>query len=227
MFGFAKAARKSAAYTRTENGAVALNTTRDARLDLFGVIGALRGEKKARIERLFSEAYRMDTLFATKIALYARDVRGGLGERETFRTIMRYMALMHPEALRPNLDLIGVYGRYDDLYCLIGTPLENEMWAAMKAQFEEDRRNLEAGGFSSGQVDQDGGRFFRKNQRTRRPDSPQSWLLSLRVQAHCACPPPQDRRHRDTDVRGTLGGDPVSGGSFPRHDDLPQCLPQA
>ena len=122
MFGVAKAARKSAAYTRTENGAVALNTTRDARLDLFGVIGALRGEKKARIERLFSEAYRMDTLFA-----------------------MRYMALMHPEALRPNLDLIGVYGRYDDLYCLIGTPLENEMWAAMKAQFEEDRRNLEAG----------------------------------------------------------------------------------
>ena len=115
MFGFAKAARKSAAYTRTENGAVALNTTRDARLDLFGVIGALRGEKKARIERLFSEAYRMDTLFATKIAFYARDVRGGLGERETFRTIMRYMALMHPEALRPNLDLIGVYGRYDDL----------------------------------------------------------------------------------------------------------------
>lgn len=145
MFGFAKAARKSAAYTRTENGAVALNTTRDARLDLFGVIGALRGEKKARVERLFSEAYRMDTLFATKIAFYARDVRGGLGERETFRTIMRYMALMHPEALRPNLDLIGVYGRYDDLYCLIGTPLENEMWAAMKAQFEEDRRNLEAG----------------------------------------------------------------------------------
>ena len=55
------------------------------------------------------------------------------------------MAQMHPEALRPNLDLIGVYGRYDDLYCLIGTPLEDEMWAAMKAQFEEDRRSLENG----------------------------------------------------------------------------------
>ena len=87
----------------------------------------------------------MDPLFATKIAFYARDIRGGLGERETFRTIMRYMAQMHPEALRPNLDLIGVYGRYDDLYCLIGTPLEDEMWAAMKAQFEEDRRSLENG----------------------------------------------------------------------------------
>ena len=146
MFGlFAKAARKESVYVRTENGAVALNSTSDARLDLFGVIGALRGADQARIERLFSEAYRADPLFATKIAFYARDIRGGLGERETFRTIMRYMAQMHPEALRPNLDLIGVYGRYDDLYCLIGTPLEEEMWAAMKAQFEEDRRNLENG----------------------------------------------------------------------------------
>ena len=146
MFGlFAKAARKESVYVRTENGAVALKSTSDARLDLFGVIGALRGADQARIERLFSEAYRADPMFATKIAFYARDIRGGLGERETFRTIMRYMAQMHPEALGPNLDLIGVYGRYDDLYCLIGTPLEEEMWAAMKAQFEEDRRNLENG----------------------------------------------------------------------------------
>ena len=146
MFGlFAKAARKESVYGRTENGAVALNTTSDARLDLFGVIGALRGADQVRIERLFSEAYRADPLFATKIAFYARDIRGGLGERETFRTIIRYMARMHPEALRPNLDLIGVYGRYDDLYCLIGTPLEEEMWAVMKEQFEEDRRSLETG----------------------------------------------------------------------------------
>jgi hypothetical protein len=41
--------------------------------------------------------------------------------------------------------LIGLYGRYDDMYCLIGTPLEDDMWAAMKDQFEEDRRNLKEG----------------------------------------------------------------------------------
>ena len=142
---FAKAARNESVFTRTENGAVALNTTSDARLDLFGVIGSLRGAEKVRIERLFSEAYHEDPLFATRIAFYARDVRGGLGERETFRTIIRYMAKMHPEALRPNLDLIGVYGRYDDMYSLIGTPMEDEMWTAMKKQFEEDRLNLQAG----------------------------------------------------------------------------------
>ena len=83
---FAQAARNDSVFTRTENGAVALNTTGDARLDLFGTIGSLRGAETVRIERLFSEAYKADPLFAAKIAFYARDVRGGLGERQTFRT---------------------------------------------------------------------------------------------------------------------------------------------
>ena len=142
---FAEAARLNTIFTRTENGAVALNTTSDARLDFFGVAGSLRDADRLRIERLFSEAYKADPLFATKIVFYVRDVRGGLGERQTFRTLLRFMAKYHSEALRPNLDLIGVYGRFDDLYCLIGTPMENEMWAAMKKQFEEDRQNLQAG----------------------------------------------------------------------------------
>lgn len=142
---FADAMRNEGKFTHTENGAVALNTTSDARLDLFGTIGALREADKNRIETLFAEAYAQDKLFATKIVFYARDIRGGLGERKTFRTIIRYMAEKHPEALRPNLDLIGVFGRYDDMYELVGTPLEEDMWAAMKKQFEEDLKNLNDG----------------------------------------------------------------------------------
>jgi hypothetical protein len=134
---FAKTMKEESKFTRTENGAVALNTTSDARLDLFGTIGSLREADENRITTLFSEAYAQDKLFATKIVFYARDIRCGLGERKTFRTIIRYMAEHHPEALRPNLDLIGVFGRYDDLYELIGTPLEDDMWKAMKNQFEE------------------------------------------------------------------------------------------
>lgn len=139
---FADAARTNGSFTRTENGAVALNTSGDALLDLFGTIGSLREANEDRITRLFADAYKEDPLFATKIAFYGRDVRGGLGERRAFRILIRYMAEYHAEALRPNLDLIGVYGRYDDLYELIGTPLEDDMWAAMKKQFEEDLQNL-------------------------------------------------------------------------------------
>ena len=142
---FANLLRKEARFTRTENDAVALSTTGDACLDLFGTMGALREAEDVRIERLFADAYKEDALFATKLAFYGRDVRGGLGERRTFRVLLRYMAQYHPEALRANLDLVGVYGRYDDLYELTGTQLEDEMWAAMKLQFEEDRRNMAEG----------------------------------------------------------------------------------
>lgn len=141
---FAEAARTKGTFTRTENGAVALNTTGDKLLDFYATVGALRGADELRIQRLFADAYNEDALLATKIAFYARDVRGGCGERKTFRTLIKYMAEYHPEALRPNLDLIGVYGRYDDLYSLIGTPLEDDMWQAMKKQFEEDLSNLHA-----------------------------------------------------------------------------------
>ena len=147
---FAEAMKNETKWTRTENGAVALNTTGTACLDLFGTIGALRKADEDRITSLFEEAYKENPLLATKILFYARDIRGdkettGLGERRVFRIILKYAALHHPECIRPNLDLIGIYGRYDDLYELIGTPLEDDMWVAMKKQFEEDKINLEKG----------------------------------------------------------------------------------
>lgn len=142
---FADAMRNEGKFTRTENGAVALNTTSDARLDLFSTIGSLREADNNRICTLFAEAYKEDPLFATKILFYARDIREGLGERKTFRTLLRYVADHNPEAIRPNLDLIGVFGRYDDLYAFIGTGLEDDMWAEMRRQFKEDLKNLHQG----------------------------------------------------------------------------------
>ena len=142
---FADAMKKAGGFTRTENDAVALCTTGDACLDLFATIGSLREADKDRIHTLFAEAYKENPLFATKIVFYGRDIREGLGERKTFRILLSYMAQKHPETLVKNLDLIGVFGRYDDLYSLIDTPLEEAMWAAMKKQFEEDLRNLEQG----------------------------------------------------------------------------------
>lgn len=142
---FAKALKNESSLTFTENGAVALNTTGDVRLDLFGTIGALRNASEGRIETLFAEAYKRDPLFAVKILFYARDIRGGLGERRVFQVIIKYLAQYHPEAILPNLDLVGVFGRYDDLYCLIGTRLEDAMWETMKVQFEEDLVNYRQG----------------------------------------------------------------------------------
>lgn len=139
------AMRNESTKTYTENGARAKNTSGDACLDLFGSIGSLRSRDESDVQRLFAEAYKEDPLLSTKILFYARDIREGCGERKVFRDLITYLAKYHKEAIRPNLDLIGVYGRYDDLYLLIGTPLEDDMWTAMKKQFEEDVQNLHAG----------------------------------------------------------------------------------
>lgn len=142
---FSTALREDGKRTYTENGARAKNTSSDALVDMFGSIGSLRSREPSEVTRIFADAYAADPLIATKIAFYARDVRGGLGERKVFREIIKYMAQYHPEAIKPNLDLIGVYGRYDDMYELIKTPVEKDMWKAMKSQFEEDRKNLAEG----------------------------------------------------------------------------------
>lgn len=142
---FQEAMRNDGKLTRTENGAVALNTTGNACLDLFGTIGSLRYADKVRIEEMFAEAYKENPLLATKCVFYARDIRCGLGERKTFRTLIKYMANHHPESVRNNIDLIGFYGRYDDLYSLVGTQLEDEMFSAMKEQFEKDLDSMKKG----------------------------------------------------------------------------------
>ena len=142
---FAEWIREQATKTYTENGAVARNTTGDARLDLFATIGSLRRADPERIELLFAEAYQADPLFALKILFYARDIREGLGERRVFRILLQYLAEYHPQAVIANLDLIGVFGRFDDWYCLIGTGVEDEMWSAMKQQLEADLKNFQEG----------------------------------------------------------------------------------
>ena len=126
----------------TENGATAYSSTGSAMLDLFGCIGSLRSREESDICRLFVEAYKENPLLATKCLFYCRDVRGGLGERRTFRVIMRYCAQHHPEAILPNIKLVGDYGRYDDLYDLVGTQLESEMWAVMTHQLHLDTVNM-------------------------------------------------------------------------------------
>lgn len=142
---FAAAVKQQQKIVYTENGMQAKNTSENVLVDLYSTIGALRGADPIRVQTLFTSAYGADPLLATKILFYARDIRGGLGERKIFRDLIKYMAFHMPNALRPNLDLIGVYGRYDDLYSLKDTPLEKDMWDAMRKQWNEDLENYKAG----------------------------------------------------------------------------------
>lgn len=142
---FAEAIKNEQKWTLTENGAVALNTTSNRVLDLFSTVGALRNTTPERITTLVSEAYNEDPDLTMKTLFWARDIREGAGERNTFKIAMTWLANHHPESVRKNICYFGEYGRFDDLYCLVGTPVEDDMWKFVRSQLVEDMRNCTDG----------------------------------------------------------------------------------
>ena len=110
----------------TENGMATNSSSLNACVDLFFNIGAMRGQDKQRLIATFSKAFNEDPKRAMKLLFWARDVRGGAGERQVFKDILVYLAENHDLALKPNLHLIAEYGRWDDLLALVGTYLEKD-----------------------------------------------------------------------------------------------------
>ncbi len=137
--------KNEANITYTENGAVTYASTGSECLDLFTSIGALRFASDKDITELFLRAYAENADLAVKTLFFARDIRGGLGERRVFRVILKWLADNEPEACRKNLRYIGEYGRYDDLLCLFGTACEQDMIEVIRAQIKQDQEALDSG----------------------------------------------------------------------------------
>ena len=130
--------KEVSARTRTMNGAVTYKTSGDACLDLFAVGGGMRYQNKAELLRLFDRAYIENPDLAMKLLFYIRDVRGGMGEREAFRRILRHVAYTWPESARKNASYVPEYGRWDDLLVLLGSPLQEEVLRVIRTQLEQD-----------------------------------------------------------------------------------------
>jgi len=140
-----KALEHEANMTRTENGAPTHRSSGSECLDFFASCGALRHADIRLILSKFIHAYAEDPDTAMKILFYARDVRGGLGERRLFRCILRYLALDTPSSVLRNLPLIAEYGRFDDLLSLLDTPCEAELIRYLRAQLDADLAAVKAG----------------------------------------------------------------------------------
>ncbi len=132
--------------TYTENGAVSNRSTGKDCLDLFATIGALRHAEDAEICARFLRAYAEDPDLAMKILFYARDVRGGLGERRVFRCILKWLAANERGSVIRNLPFIAEYGRWDDVLVLLDTPCRKEAQALLKERFKADLAALEGKG---------------------------------------------------------------------------------
>ena len=132
--------------TYTENMAVTYATAGSDCLDLFADIGALRSQGEADIVTRFMRAWTENPDLAMKILFFARDIRGGLGERRVFRVIMRWLSENGTGSLLKNIRFVDEYGRFDDLLALLGTPCEEAALEYIKTRLNSDLAALESGG---------------------------------------------------------------------------------
>lgn len=140
MLNFLKKAMNK---TYTENDAITYRTSESDCLDLFATIGALRQREEDEIIALFDRAWCEDSNLAIKTLFFARDIRGGLGERSVFRTILVHIANNYSESVKKNLWAIAEFGRFDDYLHLLDTPVKSEAIACLKKQFDADITALE------------------------------------------------------------------------------------
>lgn len=136
--------KKEANKAYTANGAVSNASTMSDCLDLFATAGALRNASDEEIIERFIRAFAEDRDIAMKTLFFARDVRGGLGERRFFRVIIRYLASNYPETVVKNIENIAEYGRYDDILSIMDTACEKEAVSYIKRTLEEDMKSVQA-----------------------------------------------------------------------------------
>lgn len=125
-------------YTYTENMAITHRSTKSDLLDMFSLGGAMRNRPESDIILMFRKAYEENPLYALKCLFYMRDIREGIGERRFFRICLKDLANTNPEVVKRNIENIPLFGRYDDLYVLEGTPVEKEMFEFIQKQLALD-----------------------------------------------------------------------------------------
>ncbi len=130
--------------TETLNGAKAYKSTLNKCLDLFGKIAACRNDVK-QAQKLFANAYAENPETATRILFWARDIRGGQGEREVFRNLFKYLVEENGEIGAKLVSLVPLYGRWDDLLVLENTSAWETVLNAIENQLNLDRVSYKAG----------------------------------------------------------------------------------
>ena len=111
---------------RTQNGMKARASTANACVDLFFKIGAMRGQDAIPA---FTAAYVENPDIATRIALWARDVREGAGERKIFRDILKnsVMSRIDGPYLQRMIDKSVELGRWDDILVVLESDCDVEL----------------------------------------------------------------------------------------------------
>jgi hypothetical protein len=111
---------------RTANGMQAFKHTGNSCVSFFYSVGASRGKD---IVPAFTAAFVENRDVALRIAQWARDARGGAGERKLFRDILVYLEKTDVDAAKALIAKVPEIGRWDDLLVFTTTDLKVEAYA--------------------------------------------------------------------------------------------------
>ena len=136
---FAELLEKEMNVSKTENGALGYKTTGSALVDFNFKVSSFRTKNREKdIIPDFVKAWHENPELAIKYLFYLRDVREGLGERNTFRVILHDIADYLDTRV---FDWIMKYGRADDLFLFFDTKLEWDMVEYVQQQLFKDMDN--------------------------------------------------------------------------------------
>lgn len=129
MNAFVGAVEQNQKYGTTFNGAKTLVSSLNPLVDLF----FQAGNRNVDLSSLFDEAVSKDKKLAYRVLLWSRDVRGGAGERQTFRNILKHLERHYEQDLMLMLPYIPEIGRWDDLLVFNVDRIQKAAFTVIKA----------------------------------------------------------------------------------------------
>ena len=119
----------------TFNGAITNSTSLNNVLDLFFIAGASRRMYDKDIIKMFDAALAENTLLTVKLLFWARDIRGGAGERRFFRICYNYLITNYNDIANKIMNFVPEYGRWDDLWNV--SVYNKELFSLIKKGIDE------------------------------------------------------------------------------------------
>lgn len=106
----------------TANGAPTLRSSLSNIVDFFFFAGASRNRSADEQTNMFRNAFMEHGQLATQALLWSRDIRGGAGERNLFRNVLKDMRANSPARWLHMLPVIPEVGSWKDLFAVVPVP---------------------------------------------------------------------------------------------------------
>ena len=134
-------------FKQTENGATGYSTTGNDLVDLNFRVPSNHNNVKEEDIKKFIQVLKDDLVTGLKWMFYLRDIREGLGERDSFVSFFWVLNEYNPEVACKVLPLIPEYGRWKDVIDILAEfPDDNDLTEAIflliENQLREDCVNL-------------------------------------------------------------------------------------